>query len=191
LGVIALQAGVGAHVIDAAPAEAKSSLLAISETSRSALTEVRRILGALRGQGDPATYHPPPGLDAVSDLAAELTAAGLPVEVHIEGKRDDIPAALDLTAYRLVQESLTNVVKHAGPARAEVTIRYEPGTLVLEVLDDGQGPQANTDRLTPGHGQLGMRERVSVWGGSLAAGPRPGGGYLVEARLPHANQDSR
>jgi signal transduction histidine kinase len=127
----------------------------------------------------------------VSDLAAELTAAGLPVEVHIEGERDDIPAALDLTAYRLVQESLTNVVKHAGPARAEVTIRYEPGTLVLEVLDDGQGPQANTDRLTPGHGQLGMRERVSVWGGSLAAGPRPGGGYLVEARLPHANQDSR
>jgi signal transduction histidine kinase len=191
LGVIALQAGVGAHILDVDPVEAKASLLAISDTSRSALTEVRRILGALRDQGDPATYHPPPGLDAVGDLAAELTTAGLPVQVHIQGKRDHIPAALDLTAYRLVQESLTNVLKHAGPARAEVTIRYELGAVVLEVLDDGQGRAATTERATLGHGQLGMRERVSVWGGSLTAGARPAGGYRVTARLPYVEQDSR
>ena len=191
LGVIALQAGVGAHVIDVDPAEAKASLVAVAETSRSALTEVRRILGALRGQGDPATYHPPPGLDAVGDLAAELTAAGLPVSVHVEGSRNGIPAALDLTAYRLVQESLTNVLKHAGPARAEVTLRYEPGALVLEVVDDGPGPAATIEPATAGHGQLGMRERVSLWGGSLTAGPRPCGGYRVSARLPYTEQGER
>jgi signal transduction histidine kinase len=177
--------------MDAAPAEAKASLLAISETSRSSLNEVRRILGALRGQGDPSSYHPPPGLDAVNELAAELTAAGLPVEVHVQGERNHIPAALDLTAYRIVQESLTNVVKHAGQARAEVTIRYEPGALVLEVVDDGQGPGATTGGAAPRHGQLGMRERVSVWGGSLTIGPRPCGGYHVAARLPYAEQDNR
>jgi len=191
LGVIALQAGVGAHVIDADPAEAKASLLSVAGTSRSALTEVRRILGALRGQGDSATYHPPPGLDAVGDLAAELTAAGLPVTVHVEGYRDGMPAALDLTAYRLVQESLTNVVKHAGAARAEVTVRYEPGALVLEVVDDGPGPATSTEGASPGRGQLGMRERVSLWGGSLTTGPRPCGGYRVSARLPYTEPGER
>lgn len=191
LGVIALQAGVGAHVIDADPAEAKASLLSVAETSRSALTEVRRILGALRGQDDPATYHPPPGLDALAALAAELTAAGLPVEVHVDGTRNGIPAALDLTAYRLVQESLTNVVRHAGPARAEVTVRYEPGALFVEVVDDGQGPPLTTEGAPPGHGQLGMLERVSVWGGSLTTGKQPGGGYRVAARLPYGSADQR
>ena len=188
LGVIALQAGVGAHVIDADPAEAKASLVSVAQTSRSALTEVRRILGALRGQDDPATYHPPPGLDALGTLAAELTAAGLPVKVHVDGTRNGTPAALDLTAYRLVQESLTNVVKHAGPARAEVTVRYEVGALLLEVVDDGQGPPATSGTAVPGHGQLGMYERVSVWGGSLTTGKRPSGGYRVAARLPYGNQ---
>jgi signal transduction histidine kinase len=189
LGVIALQAGVGAHVIDVDPVEAKASLVAIAERSRAALTDVRRILGALRDQGDPATFHPQPGLESVGDLAAELTAAGLPVNVHVEGDRDGIPLGLGLTAYRLVQESLTNVVKHAGPAHADVTVRYEPGALVIEVVDDGRGSAATIERPTPGHGQLGMRERVSVWGGSLATGPRPGGGYCVAARLPYGNQD--
>lgn len=203
LGVIALQAGVGAHIIDADPAEAKASLVAIATTSRSSLTEVRRILGALRGQGtedcqgtesgqgDPASYHPPPGLDAVGDLAAELTAAGLPVTVHVEGQPTGVPAALGLTAYRLVQESLTNVVRHAGPARAEVTLRYEPGALVVAVVDDGRGWATATGRSTPGHGQLGMRERVAVWGGSLTTGASPGGGYTVSARLSYGKPDQR
>ena len=194
LGVIALQAGVGAHIIDADPAEAKASLLSVAQTSRSALTEVRRILGALRGQNDPvdpATYHPPPGLDALGTLAAELTAAGLPVEVHVDGTGNGIPAALDLTAYRLVQESLTNVLKHAGPARAEVTVRYEVGALFVEVVDDGQGPPATSGTAILGHGQLGMSERVSVWGGSLTTGKRPGGGYRVAAHLPYGNQEQQ
>jgi len=203
LGVIALQAGVGAHIIDADPAEAKASLVAIAATSRSSLTEVRRILGALRGQGidsdqgaesdqrNPASYHPPPGLDAVGDLAAELTAAGLPVTVHVEGQPSGIPAALGLTAYRLVQESLTNVVRHAGPARAEVTLRYEPGAVVVAVVDDGRGWAPATGHPTPGHGQLGMRERVAVWGGSLTTGASPGGGYTVSARLPYGEPDQR
>jgi signal transduction histidine kinase len=189
LGVIALQAGVGAHIIEVDPVEARASLVAISDTSRSALTEVRRILGSLRGQGDASTYHPPPGLDALPGLAAELTAAGLPVAVHVQGDRNLIPAALDVTAYRLVQESLTNVVKHAGPARAEVTIRYEPGAVVLEVVDDGREPAADTGHA--GHGQLGMRERVSVWGGSLMTGSQPCGGYRVTARLPYSEKDAR
>jgi signal transduction histidine kinase len=201
LGVIALQAGVGAHILEADPVEAKAALLTVADTSRSALTEVRRILGALRDQNAPAdpanpadpagaaTYHPPPGLDAVGDLAAELTAAGLPVRVHVVGEREQIPAALDLTAYRLVQEALTNVVKHAGQARAEVVIRYERGTLVLEVLDDGHEPAPAVQHT--GHGQLGMRERVSVWGGSLSTGPRPAGGYRVAARLPYGDKDVR
>jgi signal transduction histidine kinase len=203
LGVIALQAGVGAHIIDADPAEAKASLVAIAATSRSSLTEVRRILGALRGQGvdsdqgaesdqgNPASYHPPPGLDAVGDLAAELTAAGLPVTVHVEGRPSGIPAALGLTAYRLVQESLTNVVRHAGPARAEVTLRYEPGAVVVAVVDDGRGWAPATGHPTPGHGQLGMRERVAVWGGSLTTGASPGGGYSVSARLPYGEPDQQ
>jgi len=181
LGVIALQAGVGAHIIDADPAEAKASLVAVRETSRSALTEIRHILGALRSEGDGATYRPPPGLDAVGALAAELAAIGLPVDVRVTGEPGHIPASLDLTAYRLVQEALTNVLKHAGQARAEVTIGYEPGALAIEVLDDGAGTVVGPR----GHGQLGMRERVAVWGGSLAVGPRPDGGYRVAARLPY------
>ena len=186
LAVIALQAGVGAHVIDADPVGAKAALTAVAQRSRTALTEVRRILGALREKDDDAGYHPLPGLDAVGDLAAELTEAGLPVQVRLEGDRGHIPAALDLTAYRLVQESLTNVVKHAGPAHAQVTIRYQPDAVTIEVVDDGHPAAVAPDQASPGHGQLGMRERVAVFGGSLATGTRSGGGYRVTARLPYA-----
>jgi len=185
LGVIALQAGVGAHVIDTDPVEAKATLTAVAQRSRTALTEVRRILGALRENNDDAGYSPMPGLDAVGALADELTQAGLPVRVCVEGDRESIPAALDLTAYRLVQESLTNVVKHAGPARAEVTVRYQPDAVTIEVVDDGHPVAVARDRANPGHGQLGMRERVAVFGGSLTTGARAGGGYRVAARLPY------
>ncbi len=190
LGVIALQAQVGAHVIDADPAEAKAALVAVSSTSRTALTEIRRILGAMHDAAA-ESYHPAPGLASVRDLAAELTGAGLPVEVRTVGTPEPVPTALDVTAYRLVQEALTNVAKHAGRTQATVTVRYEPGALGLEILDDGPtdrsptrhaaSPSANA---SPGHGQLGMRERVAVWGGSLETGPRPEGGYAVRATLP-------
>ena len=179
--MIALQAGVGAHVIDADPAEAKACLVSVSERSRSALGEVRRILGALRtGEGE--GYAPPPGLDALDELAAEVTAAGLPVELRVEGDLGDVPAALGLTAYRVVQEALTNVVKHAGPARATVTVRQVDGALLIDVADDGRGAPAVV--AAGGHGQLGMGERVAVWGGTLTAGTDPQGGYRVSARLP-------
>ena len=192
LGVIALQSGVGAHVIDTDPAEAKASLLAVSSTSRTALAEVRRILGALRTDDGTGAYRPPPGLESLPELAADLTAAGLPVQVRIEGARTDVPAALDLTAYRLVQEALTNVLRHSGPTQATVTVRYAPTAVEVEVLDDGNG----LDRIPvpgarQGYGQLGMRERVTVWGGSLDAGPRPDGGYRVAARLPYGEEDGR
>ncbi|WP_225753275.1 sensor histidine kinase [Actinotalea sp. Marseille-Q4924] len=183
LGVIALQAQVGAHVIDDDPAEARASLVAVSQTSRTALGEVRRILGALRT--DSEGYRPQPGLDDVDDLVEELRAAGVPVELRVVGSPGPVPGALGLTAYRLVQESLTNVVRHAGGAATTVTITHGPDSLDVEVTDDGP-PVARPaeDGDGRGHGQLGMRERVAIWGGTLEAGPRDGGGYRVHATLP-------
>ncbi len=189
LSVIALQAQVGAHVIDADPAEAKASLVSISGTSRTALTEIRRILGAMHESEE--SYHPAPGLRDVDDLAAELTDAGLPVEVRTVGTPHEVPTALGMTAYRLTQEALTNVAKHAGRTHATVTIRYEPGAIHLEILDDGPADASATDHApspagdaSGGHGLLGMRERVAVWGGTLETGSRPDGGYAVRALLP-------
>jgi len=184
LGVIALQAGVGAHVIDADPAEAKASLEAISRTSRASLAEVRRILGALRTETGERGYHPPPGLAALDALAGELTEAGLPVRIHVHGVPHGVPAALDLTGYRVVQEALTNVVRHAGPAEADVTVRYDHRQVTVQVDDNGRGTSAR-DGATSGHGQLGMRERAALWGGTLHTGPRPEGGYRVIATLPY------
>lgn len=190
LGVIALQAGIGAHVIDADPHEARASLEAISRTSRSSLAEVRRILGALRTDSGVTGYHPPPGLDALDTLAAELTEAGLPVHTQVLGAPHQVPAALDLTAYRVVQEALTNVVRHAGPAaRAEVTVRYDERQVTIQVDDDGHAAPAPVGGPRTGHGQLGMRERVAVWGGTLHTGPRPEGGYRVVATLPYEPQE--
>jgi signal transduction histidine kinase len=186
MGVIAVQAGVGAHVIDTDPGEAKRSLEAISATSRSTLTEIRRLLGVLRDDGA-GTYVPAPGLADLDRLVADLDATGLPVEVTIEGTHDGVPPGVDLTAYRIVQEALTNVLKHAGPARARVVIDYEPGAVRLEVVDDGRG--VNGSSPTSGHGLLGMRERVGVYGGTLEAGPRRGGGYGVVATLPYAGAE--
>ena len=191
LGVIALQAGVGAHVIDVDPTEAKASLEAISRTSRSSLAEVRRILGALRTDTGATGYHPPPGLDALDTLAAGLTEAGLPVHTEILGTPNQVPAALGLTAYRVIQEALTNVVRHAGPAaQAQVTVRYDDRQVTLQVDDDGHAAPAPAGGPRTGHGQLGMRERVAVWGGTLHTGPRPEGGYRVIATLPYEPQEA-
>ncbi len=190
LSVIALQAQVGAHVIDTDPVEAKATLVAVASTSRTALTEIRRILGAMHDAD--RSYHPAPGLRDVGGLTAELTAAGLPVELRTVGTPDKVPTALGMTAYRLTQEALTNVVKHAGKTHATVTIRYEPGAVHLEIVDVGPAdglPRAHaaspaTDAWL-GHGLLGMRERVALWGGSLETGPRTEGGYAVRALLPY------
>ncbi len=182
MGVIAVQAGVGAHVIESDPAEAKRSLEAISTTSRSTLTELRRLLGVLRDDSGTA-YAPAPGLTDLEALVADLDTAGLPVEVHRCGEHTEIPPGVDFTAYRIVQEGLTNVLKHAGPARATVKVTYGPGSVEIEIVDDGRGVDGRA--ADGGHGLIGMRERVAVYGGSLAAGPRPGGGYRVTATLPY------
>jgi signal transduction histidine kinase len=190
MGVIAVQASVGEHVIDTSPEQAKDALHAISDVSRSTLTEIRRMLGVLRESDrdvpDGAVYTPAPGLDELDRLARELHGAGVPVDVSYEGARVVLPRGVDLTAYRIVQEALTNVLKHAGDARVSVLVKYEPGALGLEIVDDGRGVNGRSESTgRGGHGLLGMRERVAVYGGSLEAGPRRGGGFRVAVRLPY------
>jgi len=182
MGVIAVQAGVGAHVIDKNPGEAKKSLEAIAATSRSTLTEIRRLLGVLRAD-EHGAYQPAPGLSDLGRLVDDLGGAGLPVTLKIDGARDDVPPGVDLTAYRIVQEALTNVLKHAGPARATVEIDYVPGAIHLAIADNGRGVNGRSS--DGGHGLMGMRERVGVYGGTLSAGPAPGGGFRVNAELPY------
>jgi signal transduction histidine kinase len=182
MGVIAVQAGVGAHVIDTDPDEAKKSLDAISRTSRSTLAEIRRMLGVLRDD-ESASYEPAPGLADLDRLVRDVRGAGLDVDVRKEGPRTELPPGVDFTAYRIVQEALTNVLKHAGRARASVLVGYEEGALRLEIVDDGRG--VNGQAAAGGHGLMGMRERVGVYGGSFEAGPRTGGGFRVAVRLPY------
>jgi signal transduction histidine kinase len=177
---------VGAHVIDKNPAEAKKSLEAIASTSRSTLTEIRRLLGVLRAD-EHGAYQPAPGLTDLARLTADLDAAGLPVSLTINGARDDLPPGVDLTAYRIVQEALTNVLKHAGPASAKVLVAYEPGAVHLEIADNGRGVNGRASE--GGHGLMGMRERVGVYGGTLDAGPAPGGGFRVVAELPYGDAE--
>jgi signal transduction histidine kinase len=189
MSVIAVQSGVGAHVADSRPEEAAKALAAVEATSRAALTELRRMLGVLRQDSEPlGSLAPVPGLADLDGLLAEVAKAGLAVRLRVEGTRPELPAGVDLSAYRIVQEALTNVVKHAGPARAEVTIRYRDQDVTVEVTDDGRGITAPTGdgRAGVGHGLVGMRERVAAFGGDLEAGPRPGGGFRVAARLPLA-----
>src|SRR5215211_1898055 len=189
ISVIAVQSGVGAHVANSQPEEAAKALAAIEATSRAALTELRRLLGVLRQDGESqGDLAPVPGLADLDALLAEVAKAGLAVRLRVEGTPSQLPAGVDLSAYRIVQEALTNVVKHAGPARAQVTIRYRDHEVMVEVTDDGRGAAAPTvdGRARVGHGLIGMRERVSVFGGDLEVGPRPGGGFRVAARLPFA-----
>jgi signal transduction histidine kinase len=189
ISVIAVQSGVGAHVAATQPEEAAKALAAIEVTSRAALTELRRLLGVLRQEGEPqGSLAPVPGLADLDGLLAEVAKAGLGVRLRVEGTPSPLPAGLDLSAYRIVQEALTNVVKHAGPARAQVTIGYRDQDVTVEVIDDGRGVTAPTGdgRAKVGHGLIGMRERVQVFGGDLETGPRAGGGFRVAARLPLA-----
>jgi signal transduction histidine kinase len=191
ISVIAVQSGVGAHVADTQPEEAAKALAAIEVTSRAALTELRRLLGVLRQDSEPqGDLAPVPGLAELDGLLVEVAKAGLAVKLRVEGTPSQLPAGVDLSAYRIVQEALTNVVKHAGPARAQVLVCYGDQDVAVEVTDDGRGVTAPTGdgRAGVGHGLIGMRERVQVFGGDLEVGPRPGGGFRVAARLPLADQ---
>jgi signal transduction histidine kinase len=189
MSVIAVQSGVGAHVAATQPKEARRSLAAIEATSRAALEELRRLLGVLRQEDEPqGDLAPVPGLADLDSLLAEVSKAGLAVKLQVNGTRPSVPAGVDLSAYRIVQEALTNVVKHAGPARAQVVVGYRDQEVTVEVTDDGRGAVTSVSdgRVGSGHGLIGMRERVQAFGGDLQTGPRPGGGFRVAARLPLA-----
>jgi signal transduction histidine kinase len=161
----------------------REALLTVEETGRAALSEMRRLVGVLRRADDQPSLVPQPSLEHVAKLVEQAREAGLPTELRIEGETTALPQGIDLTAYRLVQEGLTNALKHANATRAEVVVRYDEGTVELVVRDDGTG-KGNGE--SGGHGLVGMRERVAVCGGELFAGPRPDGGFELRARLPVA-----
>ena len=187
MSVIAVQSGVGAHVARTQPEEAAKALSAIEATSRAALEELRRLLGVLRQEDEPqGDLAPVPGLADLEGLLAEVAKTGLAVKLQVHGTRPSLPAGVDLSAYRIVQEALTNVVKHAGPARAQVTVGYHDQNVTVEVTDDGRGAMtsASDGRVGSGHGLIGMRERVAAFGGNLEVGPGLDGGFRVAARLP-------
>jgi signal transduction histidine kinase len=182
VSVMVVQAGAGRRVADVDPARGREALAAVEETGRAALTELRRLVAVLR-QGDrEAELFPQPGLDAVPDLLATLQDAGFPVRLQLEGIPRDVPPSIEVCAYRVIQEALTNVLKHAGHVRdVQVTVEYGPDQLTIEVVDDGRGLAGGSD---DGAGLVGMRERVALFGGSIQAGPRADGGYRVRAGFP-------
>jgi signal transduction histidine kinase len=183
LSVMVVQAEAAEAMLDDDPERARRPLAAVQQTGRGALGELRRMLGLLRERADEGpSLAPQPGLAGVDELARQMREAGLPVSVRVEGEPRPLPPGVDLSAYRIVQEGLTNALKHAGPATAEVLVRYREREIEVEVRDDGRGrgPASNGG----GHGLLGMRERVALYGGELSAGPRPEGGFALVARLP-------
>jgi signal transduction histidine kinase len=165
----------------------RQALETVETVGREALAEMRRIVGVLRQSGDGTELEPTPGLDQVDHLAEKFRTAGLPVALSVTGEARDLAPGLDLTAYRLVQEGLTNTLRHArNPGRAEVAIDYGEDRIELAVRDDGEYPAGSTPTTTgPGNGLLGMRERVAVYGGSLVARVRPEGGFELVATLPY------
>ena len=199
LSVIAVQAGVAGYVIAERPEEAARALSSIEQTSRSALDEMRALLGVLRdgeagsrngagpGPGD-AALVPAPGLADLDSLAERAGAAGVRVDLSVRGERPRLPAGLDLAAYRVVQEAVTNVIKHASTDQCQVTVTYQEETLTLEVVDNGGGSTAASggELSVAGNGIIGMRERAAMYGGKVRAAPLPGRGFLVTARFPLA-----
>ncbi|MGW1453107.1 sensor histidine kinase [Micromonospora sp. NPDC002411] len=181
LAAISMQAEIALHLLPKRPEQAETALTAISRTSREALDELRVTLGAVR-QG--AERGPVPGLARLPALRDRLAGAGLTVETRVTGDPRELPAAADLTAYRVVQEALTNVLRHAGVTSAEVTVDYRADEVTVEVTDRGTGTGAAVSGGGDGHGLAGMRERVEALGGRLDTGPRSGGGFRVYARLP-------
>ncbi|HEX9993067.1 MAG TPA: histidine kinase [Acidimicrobiales bacterium] len=182
VSVIAVQAEAGQALLPDRPERAAEVLEGIATSAREALGELRRLLGVLREDSAAGGDRvPQPGLGALPALVDQVRAAGLPVDLRVEGDAQPVPAAVDVSAYRIVQEGLTNVLRHAGPCSAAVVVRYEPGAVALEVADDGAGPPSGDG---DGLGLVGMRERAAMIGGHLEAGPRPGGGFAVRARLP-------
>lgn len=204
LSVIAIQAGVARHLQDADPEQSHAALSAVEATSRSALGDLRRVVGLLRQRDHPSpALSPTPGLRDLAQLAEQVRGAGVPVEIHVDDIGDPLPAGIELSIYRIVQEALTNVVKHAGPARARVDISFGDGAVDLQIANDGlRGQAASHTAAAPAlngggtqggdhHGIVGMKERAALFDGTLTAGPTPGGGFRVAARIPLHSGDKR
>jgi signal transduction histidine kinase len=180
VSTMVVQAGAERLAVQDERPETAEVLAGIEDTGREALAEMRRLLGMLRRDGDELALAPQPSLAHLEALAVRMGRAGLPTTIEVQGEPLRLPPGIDLAAYRIVQEALTNALKHSRGTQARVLVRYEPGAVELEIVDDGIPQTAGAG----GHGLAGMRERVALYGGRLDAGPRPGGGYAVSAQLP-------
>jgi signal transduction histidine kinase len=183
LSVIVIQAGAAEELFELEPIRARKPIRAIDTAARSALTDLRRVLGMLHAD---AEYEPQPGLARLDSLIDQVRATGLDVALEIQGAEQTLPAPVDLSAYRIIQEALTNTIKHAGAGHARVSVRYG-ADLEVEIADDGRGSGADTDGVA-GNGLTGMRERAAMLGGRIETGPVAGGGYRVSAHLPLGEQ---
>ena len=190
VSVMVVQAAAAGDVFDANPARAREALASIEATGRDALAELRRLLGQVRKDADgaDASFAPQPGLGALAGLAEQVRRAGIDVAVNVEGVPIELPPGVDLAAYRVAQEAITNTLKHASASKVAVTVRYRDDRVEVEVVDDGVGQTANGDGL--GHGLIGMRERAALYGGELHAEPQPGGGFRVFVSLPFAESNA-
>jgi signal transduction histidine kinase len=180
VSVMVVQAQGGRRIVRQEPGEAEEAFAVIERTGGQALGEMRRLLGMLRSADERASLAPQPGLEHLETLADDVRRAGLPVALELEGEPARLPPGVDVSAYRIVQEALTNALKHARPASATVRVRCLPAAVEVEVSDDGRGGAPDGG----GHGLVGMRERVALYGGRLEAGDRPSGGFVIRARLP-------
>ena len=181
VSTMVVQAQAGEAMVDNGSERVREAFVAIASSGRQALGELRRMLGLLRDEERDPALDPQPGLTQLRALVDQMRAVGLPVDLTVEGEPHPLSVGVDLCAYRIVQEALTNTLKHARPANARVTVRYRANDVELEVLDDGHG---NTNGAPAGHGIAGMRERTRLYGGTLETGVRPDGGFAVRARLP-------
>jgi signal transduction histidine kinase len=181
VSMMVVQAGAAARVLDGDQPHVRDALAAIADTGRATVDEMRTLLGVLRSGDDGLALHPQPGVADLDKLVVSIREAGVPVELLLEGEPVPLSQGIDLSVYRIAQEALTNVLRHAGPSRAQVTVRYRDAAVELEIVDDGSGRRNGSGA---GHGLVGIRERVAMFGGELEAGPREGGGFAVRARLP-------
>ncbi|MGD0272819.1 MAG: sensor histidine kinase [Gaiellaceae bacterium] len=187
VSVMVVQAAAAGDVFEKHPERAREALRSIEESGRSALTELRRLLGIVRTR-EQGRLEPQPGLGALADLLEQVRGTGLEVELELEGDLGELPTGIDLSAYRIVQEALTNTLKHARAGRARIRISRRVGELALEIVDDGAGPD---EQAADGHGLVGMQERAALLGGVLEAGPAPDGGFAIKARFPLGELSSR
>jgi len=181
VSVMVLQVGAVRHKLPDALAEDSDALRGVEQVGRTALAEMRGLLAAMRRDGEEAELIPQPGLDGLDALLEEIGRAGLPVQLHVDGEPVALPRGIDLSAYRIVQEGLTNALKHARASNAEVTVRYRPDELQIEVRDNGEGSSTSNGL---GHGLVGVRERVKIYGGQMSAGSANGSGFILSTRLP-------